>query len=94
MNISLAQVQHLARLARLSFRPEEAEAMRTQLSAILDYVEQLNEVDVSNIEPMAHVADMTLRRRVDEPKEVLGRQTIQGSAGYADGFVKVPKIVE
>jgi aspartyl/glutamyl-tRNA(Asn/Gln) amidotransferase subunit C (EC 6.3.5.-) len=55
MAISEAEVRHVARLARLALSDEEIAVMQAQLSAILDYIAMLQEVDVSNVPPTAQV---------------------------------------
>lgn len=95
MSLSKADVEKLARLSRLSLPEGELDGMLDQLNRIVGYVEQLSEVDVDGVEPMVHAVPTTLRHRADTAREdVVGRDALTGSAGYEDGLVKVPKIVE
>lgn len=68
-NITIEQVKHVAHLARLALTDEEAEQLTKDLAAIIQYAEQLNELDTENIEPTTHVIDMKNVMRKDEPKE-------------------------
>ncbi len=92
--MKVEEVRKLASLARLSLRDEEVAALQKQLGDIVGYVDQLKEVDIDGVEPMTHAVPAVLPRREDTPIDVLGRKAVEGSAGYEDGLVKVPKIVE
>ena len=59
MTITTAEAQHLARLAKLSFGPEELEQMTKELDAVVGYVTQLNELDVEDVPPTSHVLDLS-----------------------------------
>ncbi|MBO0740087.1 MAG: Asp-tRNA(Asn)/Glu-tRNA(Gln) amidotransferase subunit GatC, partial [Hyphomicrobiaceae bacterium] len=65
MHVDQATVRKIARLARIKITDEEAKALEQELSGILDWVKQLDEVDTKGIEPMARVVAMTLKRRPD-----------------------------
>lgn len=94
MGLSLEEVRKIARLARLRLPDEQLRALGEQLNEIVGYVEQLREVDVEGVEPLFHAVPLELRRRPDEAREGVGRRGLEGSAGYEEGLVKVPKIVE
>lgn len=66
MKLTKEQVRHVGALARLGLTEEEITKFQTQLSSILDYVEQLNEVDTEGIEPTAQVTGLTNVKRLDE----------------------------
>lgn len=66
MKLTKQQVQHVATLARIGLTPAEVEKFQTQLSGILDYVEQLNEVNTDGVEPTAQVTGLTNVTREDE----------------------------
>ena len=55
MSVTIKDVEHIAALARLEFSPEEKEKFTHQLNDILQYIEKLNELDTSNVEPLSHV---------------------------------------
>lgn len=94
MPISLAEVEHVALLARLELAPEEKEAYTEQLNAILGYMEKLNELNTENVEPMAHVLPLVNVFRADEARPGLDPGTALDQApDKHDNQFRVPKIV-
>lgn len=92
--LSAEQVRKVARLARLGLSDEQVERYRTQLAAVLAYVERLRDLDLTGIEPLANPVEETNRLRNDEPGPVLPRQTFLDVAPRTEGpFVAVPKII-
>lgn len=69
MKLSKKEVEHVAALARLGLTPQEIEKFQSQLSGILDYVGQLNEVDTEGVEPTAQVTGLKNVKRKDEVKK-------------------------
>jgi aspartyl-tRNA(Asn)/glutamyl-tRNA(Gln) amidotransferase subunit C len=95
--IDRAQVRHVARLARLALSPEEEERFAVQLGHVLDYIERLQGVDVSGVEPLDFAGDPGegLPMREDEPRPCLPRDTVLSQAPQHDGKVfLVPRIIE
>lgn len=92
--ITRNDVIHAAKLSRLALTEPEIEKIAGDLERIVAYVEQLQAVDVEGIEPMVQPFDLDTARRADEPTAVIGRKALEGSAGYDDGLVKVPKVIE
>jgi aspartyl-tRNA(Asn)/glutamyl-tRNA(Gln) amidotransferase subunit C len=93
--IDQAQVHKVALLARLALTPEEEAQFTTQLGSILDYFEQLSELDVTNVEPTTRAIDVSNITRVDELRVWGDRDAILDNAPDQDGdFFKVPKIME
>ncbi|DAA96460.1 TPA: Asp-tRNA(Asn)/Glu-tRNA(Gln) amidotransferase GatCAB subunit C [Candidatus Gastranaerophilales bacterium HUM_9] len=91
--ITVKDVEHVAKLARLELTEEEKEKFTSQLGDVLKYVEQMNEVDTSNVEPMAHAIDFVNVMREDEVKYEQTKEELMKNAPDAeDGFFKVPKI--
>jgi aspartyl-tRNA(Asn)/glutamyl-tRNA(Gln) amidotransferase subunit C len=89
------QVRKVARLARLELTEAEVEEFTGQLSAILDYVEKMNELDTGDVEPLAHCLPVSNVFREDEVKESLGAEKALANAPQRDGeFFKVPKILD
>lgn len=82
------QVLHVARLARLKLGEEEIEPMARELSAILDHVARIGELDLEGVEPTSHVVEITDALRADEPRESLPREVVlaQAPAVSGDGF--------
>ena len=95
--IDKAQVRHVARLARLALSAEEEERFAAQLQHVLEYIERLDAVDVSGVEPLSFAGDEKggLPLREDAPRESLPREKVLAQAPKADGeaFV-VPRIIE
>ena len=95
MKITKEQVEHVARLARLAITEEEKAVFSEQLSAILTYVEQLNQLDTSKVEPTSHVISMQNVFREDRIKKSLPREEVLAGAPEAtDEFFRVPRIIE
>jgi aspartyl-tRNA(Asn)/glutamyl-tRNA(Gln) amidotransferase subunit C len=95
MEIDEGTVRRIARLARIRITDAEVEALEKELSGILDWVNQLNEVDTSDAEPMTRVTPMTLRRRPDVVNDGGMADAIVGNAPMSsDHFFLVPKVVE
>ena len=92
--LSIDQVKHVAKLARLALPPERLELFTGQLGAILGYVEQLKEVDVAGIEPLAHAVRLTNVLRDDVPGPTLDVPVALANAPEVEGpFFKVPKVI-
>lgn len=95
MSVDIATVKRVARLARIAVSEEDAERMTGELNAILGFVEQLNEVDVSGVEPMTSVIPMTLKERQDIVTDGNKAADIVANAPEtAENFFLVPKVVE
>ena len=92
--IDREQVHKVALLARLELTAQEEEKFTTQLGSILEYVEQLNEVDVSDVLPTTRAIDVSNVTRKDELQPYPHREAILNSAPEQEGeFFKVPKIL-
>ncbi|MEZ0293799.1 MAG: Asp-tRNA(Asn)/Glu-tRNA(Gln) amidotransferase subunit GatC [Solirubrobacteraceae bacterium] len=95
MKITLAEVEHVARLARLALDADEKERMRSQLDAILGYVEQLRRVNTDGVEPTAHVLPLVNVLRDDEVRPSYPVEAMLANAPDAqDGQFRVPRILE
>jgi aspartyl-tRNA(Asn)/glutamyl-tRNA(Gln) amidotransferase subunit C len=95
MTIDQKTVVRIAHLARLKIPDDEQSYVAGELSKILDWVAQLNEVDVAGIEPLANVHDMALRRREDIVTD--GGKTadiLANAPARTADFFTVPKVVE
>ena len=95
MQVDAATVRRIARLARIKVTDAEAKALEKELSGILDWVKQLDEVDTDGVEPMTRVIPMTLKKRPDvvtdggQPDEI-----VENAPATRDHFFVVPKVVE
>ncbi len=95
MALTSAEVAHVARLARLSLTDEEIELMRSQLSNILAYIDQLQEVDVTGVEPTAQVTGLATVMRPDAVTERLTReQALSNAPDQRDGMFRVKGVFE
>ena len=93
--ITLAEVEHVARLARLDLAPEEKERLRGQLDAILGYVEQLRRVNTAGVAPTAHVLPLANVMREDEVRPSYPAEAmLQNAPAADDGQFRVPRILE
>ncbi|MDE2060355.1 MAG: Asp-tRNA(Asn)/Glu-tRNA(Gln) amidotransferase subunit GatC [candidate division NC10 bacterium] len=95
MKITLKEVEHVARLARLELTAEEKERMRAQLDSILSYIDKLNELDTSAVEPTSHVLPMTNVFREDQVTPALSQEAaLANGPDRHDLFFRVPRILE
>ena len=89
------EVRHVARLCRLHLSDEEVGQYTEQLSAVLDYVKKLNELDLKDVEPMAHALDMTNVMRTDEPDKTMPvDEALKNAPERWESYFKVPKVLE
>ncbi|MFC3059602.1 Asp-tRNA(Asn)/Glu-tRNA(Gln) amidotransferase subunit GatC [Paenirhodobacter populi] len=95
MSIDIDTARKVAHLARIKVAEEDLARLAEQLSGILTFMEQLNEVDVEGIEPMTSVTPMRLKRRADVVTDGGYPEKILSNAPDArEGFFAVPKVVE
>lgn len=95
MSLDKAEVENIAHLARLAISEEDVPEYARELSNILELVEQMNAVDTSGVEPMAHPLDMAQRLRPDEVTETDQRELFQKNAPSVEaGLYLVPKVIE
>jgi aspartyl-tRNA(Asn)/glutamyl-tRNA(Gln) amidotransferase subunit C len=105
MSLDSKTVAHIAMLARIKVPEAELAALAKELSGIMTWIEQLNEVDTKNVEPMSSVSDVTLPQREDKvtdggiAEKILanapgGAVYIEPTDKNAGGFFTVPKVVE
>ena len=95
MAVDAATVRRIAYLARIAVDEKDVEHLRAELNAILQWVEQLGEVNVEGVEPMTSVTPMRLRMRKDEISDGGDAARVLANAPQTDGgFFLVPKVVE
>ncbi|MUK88423.1 Asp-tRNA(Asn)/Glu-tRNA(Gln) amidotransferase subunit GatC [Ornithinibacillus sp. L9] len=93
--ISKEQVKHVANLARLEVSEQEAEMFTEQLSSIITFAEQLNELDTDGVEPTTHVLDLKNVMRKDEPKKwITKEEAMKNAPDQQDGQYRVPSILD
>jgi aspartyl-tRNA(Asn)/glutamyl-tRNA(Gln) amidotransferase subunit C len=95
MSLNLADVKRIAHLARIAVEEDEMPGYLQQLSNILSLVEEMQAVDTTGIEPMAHAQDVVLRLRNDAATETDRRAAYQAVAPQVEaGLYLVPKVIE
>jgi len=95
MSVDRATVRRIARLARIAITDDEAKRLEQELSGILDWVAQLDEIDTSSVDPMTRVAAMTMKMRKDEVTDGFCADDILKNAPKVDDhYFVVPKVVE
>lgn len=95
MSVDADTVRRIARLARIAVADDEVGPLQGELNAILAFVEQLSEVDVTGVEPMTSVTPMTMKKRVDEVTDGEKADAVLANAPVTqDHYFLVPKVVE
>ena len=93
--IDEGQVRHIAKLARLSLSDDEVHQFAGQLGGILEYVRQLDAVDTTGVQPMAHPSPVTDVLRADEPGAAFDADRALENAPQREGrFFKVPPVLD
>lgn len=94
MKVSLEEVRHIAKLAKLKLKEDEEIKFQNELSQILEYMDKLNELDTTNVEPLSHPIPVENIFREDELKPSIPREEALKNAPDTDGeFFKVPKVI-
>jgi aspartyl-tRNA(Asn)/glutamyl-tRNA(Gln) amidotransferase subunit C len=95
MAIDIDTARKVAKLARIRVEEADLPKLAGQLSGILGFMEQLNEVDVTGVEPMTSVTPMRLKRRADVVTDGnIQAQVLKNAPDAREGFFAVPKVVE
>ena len=95
MKISKDDVIKVSELARLDVKEEELDKFTEQLGNILEYIEQLNELDTNNVEPTSHVLDISTPLREDKVVEWINiEEVLQNAPESEDDFFVVPQVIE
>ena len=95
MSIDIETARRVAKLARIRVEEADLPALAGELSGILTFMEQLNEVDVEGVEPMTSVTPMRLKRRKDEVTDGnIQAAVLKNAPDAREGFFAVPKVVE
>jgi aspartyl-tRNA(Asn)/glutamyl-tRNA(Gln) amidotransferase subunit C len=88
-------IKYVAHLARIALTPEEETKLSAQLGNVLNYIEKLKELDVSNVEPTAHAVPLVNVTRPDVTGQCLSQdEALRNAPAKANGLFIVPKIVE
>lgn len=95
MSVDVTTVKRIARLARIAVTEEEARSLQGELSSILQWVEQLGEVEVEGVPPMTSVVEMRMKKRADAVTEgSRAAEILKNAPETEDGYFVVPKVVE
>ena len=95
MAVTIKDVEHIAKLAKLSFTEDEKTDFTEQFNEILSFMEKLNELDTSNVEPLSHVIEVQNVLREDMVKESLPTENaLKNAPSHTDQFFKVPKVID
>ena len=95
MSVDAATVRRIAHLARIAVAEDEVAHLQGELNAILDFVEQLNEVDVEGVEPMTSVTPMVMKKRQDGVTDGgIAEDVLRNAPAREGSYFLVPKVVE
>ena len=95
MSVDTDTVRRIAHLARIAVAEQEMEHLKGELNAILNWVEQLGQVDVEGVEPMTSVTPMKMKMRADEVTDGgIPEDIVKNAPASEDNFFLVPKVVE
>ncbi len=95
MSVDQTTVRRIARLARIAVTESDVPHLQGELNAILQFVEQLNEVDVAGVEPMTSVTPMAMKKRQDVVDDgAYPERVLSNAPAREDGYFVVPKVVE
>jgi aspartyl-tRNA(Asn)/glutamyl-tRNA(Gln) amidotransferase subunit C len=95
MSVDTATVRRIARLARVAVKDDEVEHLKGELNAMLAFVEQLLEVDVTGVEPMTSVTPMAMKQRSDVVTDgAIADDILKNAPATQDHFFLVPKVIE
>lgn len=95
MEVNDILIDKIAHLARLQFKETERESIKGDLQKMIVFVEKLNELDTSGIEPLLHMSSNINKLRADEVKGSISREEALKNAPLQDGeFFKVPKVIQ
>ncbi|MBT3902892.1 MAG: Asp-tRNA(Asn)/Glu-tRNA(Gln) amidotransferase subunit GatC [Pelagibacteraceae bacterium] len=95
MKLNTNTINKIAKLARIRLSEKEANEFLKDINSILDWVEQLNEVNTDNVEPLTNISSSALTKRRDENQDINSSDEIlQNSPDKLEGYFAVPKVVE
>ncbi len=95
MAVSIKDVEHIAQLAKLNFSEEEKAKFTEQFNEILAFMEKLDELDTSNVEPLSHVIELQNVLREDTVKPSLPtEEALKNAPAKTERFFKVPKVID
>lgn len=94
MGVNLEEVKHIANLAKLSFNENQLIKLQKDLNKVLDYIDKLNELDLSNIEPLENINETeNILKKDKEIKWLSTEEALQNAPRRTSNFFKVPKVI-
>ncbi|MBU2446048.1 MAG: Asp-tRNA(Asn)/Glu-tRNA(Gln) amidotransferase subunit GatC [Bacteroidetes bacterium] len=94
MAVTQEEVKRIAKLAKLSLTEEEEISLQKELSSILDYMDKLNEIDTSDVEPLSHPIPVENVFREDKVEKSISREdALKNAPDATEEFFKVPKVI-
>jgi aspartyl-tRNA(Asn)/glutamyl-tRNA(Gln) amidotransferase subunit C len=95
MELNKDTTKKIAQLAKLSFSEEELETIQHDLSQMIGFVEKLNEIDTSGVQPLTHIGNVENRLREDEVKgSIVAEDAFKNAPSSIDQFFTVPKVIK
>ncbi len=95
MAVTIKDVEHIAKLAKLEFNEDEKAKFTEQFNEILAFMEKLNELDTSKVEPLSHVIELQNVFRDDAVKQSLAtEEALKNAPAKTEKFFKVPKVID
>lgn len=95
MAVTIKEVEHIASLAKLKFNDAEKEKLQGELNKVLEYIDKLNELDLTNVEPLENINETENVFREDEAKTGLTKEeALKNAPSKTDNFFKVPKVLD
>lgn len=95
MSVTIIEVEKIAQLAKLKFSEEEKVKLQKDMNQVLGYIEQLNELDLTNVEPLENINETENVMREDEVKPWLTtEEALKNAPAKTQKFFKVPKVIE
>ncbi|MBN1633201.1 MAG: Asp-tRNA(Asn)/Glu-tRNA(Gln) amidotransferase subunit GatC [Ignavibacteria bacterium] len=95
MPVSSEDVNKISKLAKLKFSEDEKKKLQNDMSRIIDYMDKINELDLSNVEPLENINETENVFRDDKKKETISREeALKNAPSKTDIFFKVPKVIK
>jgi aspartyl-tRNA(Asn)/glutamyl-tRNA(Gln) amidotransferase subunit C len=95
MAVSKKDVEHIAKLAKLKFNEAEKEKLQGELNKILEYIDKLNEIDLTDVQPLENINDSENVFREDKAEVCLPKEeALKNAPSKTENFFKVPKVLD
>ena len=93
--VTIKDVEHIAELAKLKFTASEKEKLQGELNKVLEYIDKLNELDLTNVDPLENINESENVFREDEVKVCLTKEeALKNAPAKTENFFKVPKVLD